>query len=138
MSTSLHKYEMNILESHLDTFGHVNNATYLTLFEQARWDWITKRGYGLEKIQRIKQGPVVLDVHLTFRKELRLRETIMIETQTLSYEGKIGKVSQKMFNQKNQLACDAVFTFGLFDTEQRKLILPTDDWLIAVGLKELS
>ncbi len=44
-------YDVLILESHLDTFGHVNNAAYLTLFEESRWDFITKNGYGL------KEGP---------------------------------------------------------------------------------
>jgi len=28
----------------------MNNATYLTLFEEARLDLITKNGYGMDKI----------------------------------------------------------------------------------------
>ena len=40
-------YYLIIRESHLDTFGHLNNATYLQLFEEARWDYITNRGFGV-------------------------------------------------------------------------------------------
>ena len=54
METSPHAtfvYETLIRESHLDTFGHVNNATYLQLYEEARWELITRNGYGLAKVR---------------------------------------------------------------------------------------
>ncbi len=50
-------YEVLILESYLDSFGHVNNAAYLTLFEEARWDFITKNGYGLNKVLETPARP---------------------------------------------------------------------------------
>ena len=34
-------YHTQIKEKDLDTLGHVNNAKYLELFEEARWDFIT-------------------------------------------------------------------------------------------------
>lgn len=49
-------YELTIKEHHLDTFGHVNNAVYLELFEEARWEFISENGYGLKKIQNEKKG----------------------------------------------------------------------------------
>ncbi len=45
-----------IREQHLDTFGHVNNARYLELFEQARWDFITDNGFGLEQVKASGTG----------------------------------------------------------------------------------
>ncbi len=53
-------YEVIIKEQHLDTFGHVNNAVYMQLFEEARWEFITENGYGLKEIQLLKKGPVIL------------------------------------------------------------------------------
>ena len=32
----MHTYKLRIIETHLDMFGHVNNATYLQIFEEAR------------------------------------------------------------------------------------------------------
>ena len=61
------KYELQILGTHLDAFGHVNNSVYLQLYEMARWDFIEKNGFGLEVIKELKQGPVILDLSLTFR-----------------------------------------------------------------------
>lgn len=127
-------YKILIRESHLDTFGHVNNAVYLTLFEEARWDFITKNDYGLKKIQVIKQGPVILDVTIKFLKELRLREEITIRSETVDYKGKVGHIKQVMVKADGSIACEALFTFALFDLAERKLIDPTEDWKKAIGL----
>lgn len=128
------RYPVLIREHHLDTFGHVNNATYLELLESARWEFITSRGFGLEKILESGLGPTILDLQIKFSKEIRLREEVIIESETLSYERKIGKMRQLIRNAEGQVCCDAQMTFGLFDTRERKLVLPTSEWLYAVGM----
>src|SRR5579864_7213435 len=104
MPEKIFTYDVIIKENVLDIFGHVNNATYLVLFEEARWDLITKNGYGLKKIQETGLGPTILEIKLAFLKELRLREKIVIETQVTSYQRKIGKISQKMIRD-NEVCC---------------------------------
>ena len=63
----------------------MNNATYLTLLEEARWELVTKNGYGMKKIQETGLGPTILELKLSFFKELRLRDEIIIETNMVSY-----------------------------------------------------
>jgi YbgC/YbaW family acyl-CoA thioester hydrolase len=132
------EYQLKIKEHHLDSFGHVNNAIYLQLFEEARWDFITSKDYGLAEIHRQKKGPVVLAVEMKFMKELKNRELITIKSFCYDYRGKIGKIEQVMVNSKGEDACSALFTFGFFDLVERKLILPTKDWLKAIGLEPLE
>lgn len=134
MNNPIHTYKLTIKEAHLDTFGHVNNATYLQILEEARWDWITANGYGLKKIQETKLGPVILDITISFKKELRLREEITIETTVLDYKSKISRIAQRILNSAGDPCCTATFTFGLFDTVNRKLVLPTQEWLKGLGL----
>jgi thioesterase III len=128
-------YPVIIKEIYLDTFGHMNNAIYLSLFEEARWELITKNGYGLKKIQETGFGPTILELKLVFLKETRLRDEIIIETQLNSYERKIGKLSQRMVHN-GEICCVADFTIALFDLHERKLVLPTPEWLRAVGLED--
>ena len=128
-------YDLIIKEHHLDSYGHVNNATYLALYEEARWEAITQRGYTYETVHKTGQGPVILDVHLAFMRELKLREKISITLERVSYEGKIFKLKQQMVKQDGSIASEAVFTGGFFDLKARKLILPNDEWLKAIGLK---
>lgn len=133
MESKIYKYPILIKESYLDFYGHVNNATYLTLFEEARWDIINNHGYGADKIRSTGMGPVVLEAHLVFKRELCLREEIVIESQTYSYEKKIAKMRQIMM-RGDEICCTADFVFGLFDTKTRRLVLPTQEWLHGIGL----
>lgn len=127
-------YPIVIKENHLDSFGHVNNASYLFLFEEARWDLLTQSGFGLEEIHKSGFGPVILELKLSFKKELRLREKIIIETEMISYKNKICKMLQKMI--RGDVVCaEAELVMGLFDLKKRKLVLPTPEWLSAMGVE---
>lgn len=134
LKVNMKNYELVIKEHHLDTFGHVNNATYLQLFEEARWELITERGFGMAEIMKRRQGPVVLEIQIKFIRELRLREKIQINFETIDQRGKIGHFKQQMMNDLGEVACEATFTVGFFDLSARKLIDPTEDWKKAVGI----
>jgi acyl-CoA thioester hydrolase len=131
---NIHEKTVVISEAHLDSFGHMNNARYLELFEQARWDLITDRGFGIDVIRRSGTGPTILEVTVKFMRELAPRDTIVIRSDLLSYERKVGQLRQQMIKADGTVACEAVFTFGLFDVERRKLIEPSPAWAYAVGL----
>lgn len=127
------RYALVIKERHLDTFQHVNNATYLELLEEARWEFLAEHGIDLHSIQASQVGPVVLECHLRFLKELRLRDEIVIASQLLSFDKKIGTMQQEIFNKQGELCLSAKLIFGVFDMKARKLIMPTKEWLWAIG-----
>lgn len=129
-------YSLVIKEFHLDTFGHMNNARYLDLYEEARWELITQRGFGLSQIMATKTGPVILEVSLKFLKEIKLRETITITTKVLSYEGKISRLMQQMIKADGSVASEAIFVVGFFDLKARKLIEPSPEWLKAIDWQQ--
>lgn len=130
----IHEKTILISEAHLDSFGHLNHARYLELLEQARWDLLTARDFGIEVIRRTRTGPVVLEVTVKYLRELGPRDPVVIRTELISYEGKIGSLRQQMLKADGAAACEAIITFGLFDLERRKLIEPTPAWRYAIGL----
>jgi|SRR5690606_1741911 len=132
MENKIFKYEITIKEFHLDTFGHVNNAVYLQLYEEARWQFITENGYGLNKIKSTGLGPVILEIKIRFIKELRLREKIIIHSQTGKYSGKIGEIKQWITDSDGTICSDVEMKIGLFDTRNSKLIELTEEWLKAI------
>lgn len=132
MENKVFEYPLVIKEFHLDTFGHVNNATYLQIYEEARWQFITENGYGLDKIKSTGLGPIVLEVKLRFIKELKLREEVIIHSTTEKYDSKIGTIKQWITDSKGNICSDMEMLFGLFDTKNRKLVSPTEDWKNAV------
>lgn len=133
MHDKIHRYPLLIKEVDLDAYQHVNNATYLKMFEEARWDFMHSNGYGFKKIHDTGWGPVVLETNIRYLKELRLRDEIIIVTKFLYFENKVGKLLQEMM-RGDVICCSAEFTIGFFDLKARKLILPTEDWLKAIGL----
>lgn len=132
------EYELLIREYHLDSYGHVNNATYLQLYEEARWEISARRGVTYNTIQEKKQGFVILDINITFLSELHLRQQITINQAIVTFEGKTGKLKQQMIKPDGTIASELTMTFGLFDLENRKLIEPDAFWRQAWKLNELD
>jgi acyl-CoA thioester hydrolase len=129
-------YQLQILEKHLDTFGHVNNATYLSLLEEARWDFITHNGFGLEYIRQIQQGPVILEASIKYKKELKNRQFITITSQSRKAKHeRLLEIEQIMKNEKGQICCLAVFLVGMLDLQKRCLIHASPEWFKAVGIE---
>lgn len=131
-----HELDLQIVERHLDTFGHVNNARYLEIFEEARWDWITGRGFGFDTIHELQQGPTVLSCTMQFRREVHNRERVRVLTEMLSYVHKTGECRQRLIKPSGDVACEATFVVGLFDLKSRRLILPTPEWLHALDFSD--
>ena len=134
MKFEIHRYPLTILEGHLDTFGHVNNAKYLEILEEARWDFITSRGLGLKEIQKSGKGPIILEIKMKFLKEIKVRQNIIIESQTISMDRLVATLRQHILNEAGEVIFEAELLFGFFDTQARRLIRPTDEWLKAIGI----
>ena len=123
-------YSVEIREHHIDTFGHVNNATYLSLYEEARWEILNKNGYSIEDIRKKQMGPVILRADISFKRELMVRDKIIIHSQLKEIRTKkIMDLHQEMITEEGKLASEIMLTLGLMDLKERKLIPFTDDWL---------
>jgi acyl-CoA thioester hydrolase len=129
----LSEYRFQVLEKHLDTFGHVNNAQYLVLYEEARWELIESNGYGLSRIKAEAAGPVLLEATVKFKRELKNREWITIQSFAGEMNGKMMVINQQMVKADGKVASEASFTVGFMDLKERKLIVPPDDWLKIFG-----
>ena len=126
-------YNLTILEHHLDTFGHVNNAVYLELYEQARWQFIHDGGWGMKEVQERQIGPVILELNLKFKKELKLRDEITIVSTTTEIERDMFMTIHQEMKIGDVVHSEIDLKFGLFDMQKRRLIKPTPEWLKAIG-----
>ncbi len=137
MSDFTHHYKLKILEHHLDTYGHVNNATYLQLYEEARWDMFDAQGYGLNKVRIERVGPVILNISINYKRELNNREDIIINSKFDKIKNRLSwYFSQEMILlSSGQLISDITILMGLMDLTKRKLISMPDDWKRVLGLE---
>jgi thioesterase III len=126
-------YDFTVDQGLLDDYGHVNNARYLDLYEEARWDILDKSGYGQEMVIKSRMGPVILEVNVRFKSELLTGQKIRIETSSRKRNDMIFYFDQVMINDAGKEASRAVFTCALFDLEKRKMVKPDEGWLKAFG-----
>ena len=129
-----YEYKLQIKETHLDSYRHVNNATYVQLYEEARWDFLTLSDNGFDVIHETQKGPVVLEINVKYRKELNNREWITITSYDFSIRGNIMKLKHQMIKENGDVASEAELTFGFMDLAERKLIVPPESWLKQFGL----
>jgi YbgC/YbaW family acyl-CoA thioester hydrolase len=121
-------YKTVITLHHLDFMGHVNNATYLQLMEEARWHFYNSYGYTKEMVTKEKKGPIILEIHVKYRKEILLNEIVTIKTFCLEYSGILGKMFQTIYKENGKKSCQAELVFGMFDLQKRRLINPRGFW----------
>ncbi len=133
MDYPVFRYDLTILESHLDFFGHVHNSVYLEILEEARWDFITKNGFGFERMMQLQQGPVILDLHLKFIREIKLRQKISIFSQLTWHRTKLGELLHWITDEKGDRLLEAELVIGFFDLQTRRLTNAPADWLTAIG-----
>ena len=80
-------YVMPIRWGDMDAMGHVNNTVYFQYLEQARIEWF--RSIGRNGKDENGQGPVIINAHMTFLKQLRFPGDIELRV----YAGQVGRTS---------------------------------------------
>lgn len=122
-------FEHIVRSTELDSLGHVNNAKYLEYMEWARFEWICLAGFTWEELNRRQLLPVVVNLNLNYRQELRLMEKIRI----VSTAGRIGKrsfvIHHEIYRENGDLAADADFTMVMMDAKERRAADLPEEWV---------
>jgi len=107
----------------VDTFGHMNHAAYLEVFEWARWEWAAARGMDMERMAAEDRiGPAVLHVDLSFTKELRMHDPVRVRTWVESLERVKGVMGQEMVRADGAVAALMFLTFAIFHLDRRRVV----------------
>ena len=109
--------EFPIRTFHTDSFGHVNNARYLEIMEEARWQFAEH--YGLIKLlDEENLGFIIIHMDLRFRRPVLEGDRIEVMTRLITLGGSSGEVEQ-VINRlgENKIASRSLFHFVLIDRE---------------------
>jgi acyl-CoA thioester hydrolase len=122
-------YPINIRFNDLDTFGHVNNAIYLSYFEEGRkdffqdkvgmtWDW---EGEGI----------LLARNEIDYKVPLRLNDKAQIEIWVSRIGNKSLEVSYRIFKSEDgsQITCTTgKSVLVCFDYKTQKSVPVPDEW----------
>ena len=105
---------------HCDAYGHVNNARYLELLEEARWSFlepaIKENFFDTRNLLFI-----VVNINISYKKPLLPNQVIDIEITDVTYNNKSMVVRQTIVDKSTQeLASEALVTFVLLNSKTAK------------------
>jgi acyl-CoA thioester hydrolase len=97
--TLVHTLRMPIRWGDMDAMGHVNNTVYFRYIEQARISWFDEIACTPDPEG---EGPVIVNAHCSFLKQLKYPGEIEIRT----FVGPPGRSSFEMFHQIHMVGAD--------------------------------
>ncbi|MED1782747.1 thioesterase family protein [Brevibacillus fortis] len=122
-----HRYMLTVRSTDIDVIGHVNNAKYLEYMEWARFEWIWEQGFTLDELRRRAIMPVVVNININYRKELKMREEVTAITTVVKVGEKSFVIRQELYNAADVLVADADVTMVMIDANTRQSIsLPVE------------
>lgn len=83
----------------IDYNGHMNVAHYVTAFDQATDCFLNNLNMGLDYVKDAQCSAFVVDMNVTYRREMCLAEPFYITTQLLDYDAKKLRIFHQMFHK---------------------------------------
>ncbi len=112
-------FQTTVQSTHLDLFGHVNNARYFEFFEWGRWHWAQAQGVGFLELIQTGVGPVVVHMEANFLKELTLGELITLHTRPISLGNTSFDLAQEMHNEEGDTVATLKVKVVFMDMKRR-------------------
>jgi acyl-CoA thioester hydrolase len=113
----------------LDPQGHVNNAKYLTYFEQARIYYFMQLELFSKDQSFMEIGVIVADIHITYHAPTHYGDNIKVGVKTTKVGNKSMTVEQCVMNaDTGKVMASGTVILVTFDYEGLKTIAVPDDW----------
>lgn len=109
--------EIKIRGYHLDGYGHVNNARWVELLEEARWRWLDEN-LDLAAWDAIGQGIAVVSLEVNYRRPAHAHDRLQFRCWCDRLGGRSAVCCQEVYRvQTGERLLDARVTFVLIDRE---------------------
>ncbi len=107
---------------HADFYGHVNNARYLELLEEARWNHFEET-VDMETFKRHGWAFVVVNININYRKPALPGDVLHIRTEYKTHGSRSMTMHQScLLNGTDTVAADADITFVVLDGSAGKVL----------------
>lgn len=123
--------KVNIRFSDLDLFGHVNNAVYLTYFEEARVAYFNEVvGYDYDWST---EGVILARVEIDFVIPVHFKDEVFIRTKCCRMGNKSFDLAYEMFiviEEKEIMLSSATSVMVMYNYKEKKSILVSEEWKV--------
>ncbi|MBC8479149.1 MAG: acyl-CoA thioesterase [FCB group bacterium] len=106
-------YHRKIFSFDCDIYGHLNNAAYLNIYEEARSILLDKVGHSLQDTHKQGIFLYLTNIDITFKKEVKLGATVEVKTKALETSRVRFHWYQEIFDEAGNL-CNTASIKGAF------------------------
>ena len=107
------KFKRKIYGYECDVYGHLNNANYLHLYEEARSEALEDMGMSIGKLGEEGIHIYLTEINLTFKNGLPVGENVVIDTRMIKANRATSIWKQEIFNSAGKL-CNIAIVRGVF------------------------
>lgn len=124
-----HVTDIQLRFSDMDAFGHINNACYLTYFEEARISYMDEI-VGLE-YKWSARGIILANAEINFLKPTHIKDSVKVFTRCIHLGSKSFTLDYKMVrgngeNEEVVALCTSVQV--MFDYDKQATVLMPEEW----------
>lgn len=119
----------------MDQNGHLANSAFLDMAVDARMSFFAQQGFAAAEFARRRLGPVVRRDEADYLREVYLLEelTVTLELDGISENGSRFRFASDFYKADGKPCARLRTEGGWLDLQARRLILPPDDVLEALG-----
>jgi YbgC/YbaW family acyl-CoA thioester hydrolase len=118
--------DLTVYPDECDAFGHLNQASFLTLFERARWEMLA-RGPGMDVFSRAGAWPAVRKTGIDYHAAAFPGDVLRFH-QTLTHHGRTSFTMRQTARRlrDDRLIATAEFVFVCIDRNGRPIPVPAE------------
>lgn len=115
--------EFTVRWDEVDLNGHLRHTGYGAMCAEARVRAFAEAGMGIDRESIAEAAPVLLQEELTYRREVRLGETVTVTTAIspeTTEDGKRWVIEHQVLKQDGELACEVKVMGTWINLDTRK------------------
>jgi acyl-CoA thioester hydrolase len=121
----IHVAELKTRSYECDSYGHINNATYLNYLEYARIQLLEDLPVPYRELRRRGVGFVVTRICIDYRLQVGSGEILRIETRSIQKQ-KVRMVFQQNIYRDDQLVAEAQVTWACINQQGKPIRIPPE------------
>jgi len=119
------KYNRKIFGYECDVYGHLNNANYLHLYEEARADALEQMKIPVRDLAALGHHIYITNIELTFKKGLPLESSVTIISNIEKANRLTSTWIQEIYNEAGEL-CNYAIVKGAFVKDGKPVRISKD------------
>jgi len=121
------EFSYKIRYAETDQMGVVHHANYLLYLEQARIDWLEKKGISYAELEQSGIMLPVYNINIDYKQPITFGDTVKVNVERGEMHGVRIPFDYKLYNSSNELVVEAQVTLIFLSSETRKPIKCPED-----------